>query len=330
MRTGGATRWIAGGGFALLACAAAAAPLDLGRQMADAFVRGEVAAVWGASTPAMQQALGSVDDLRILQGRLATTFGHQETVLAERVEQRDGFAVFVRVARWSGAAGPLETTIAFDPAGRIAGFHIRPQPVAAPSPHLAYQTRAELHLPFDGEWFVYWGGRGIEDNYHAAYRGQQFALDLLILRNGQSHAGDPARLDSYHCWETPILAPAEGVVVQAVGGLPDQAIGSADPANPAGNHVVIDFGHGEFGFLAHLRQHSLRVGQGDRVVRGQLIGLCGNSGNTTEPHLHFHLQTGPQLGTGEGLPAQFQHYVANGHPVERGEPRRGDSLRPAP
>jgi hypothetical protein len=70
--------------------------------------------------------------------------------------------------------------------------------------------------------------------------------------------------------------------------------------------------------------------KGDQVKAGDLLGLCGNSGNSSEPHLHYHLQTTAEFGKGEGLPAQFQGYVADGEDVERGEPRKGQAIRPQP
>ena len=117
-------------------------------------------------------------------------------------------------------------------------------------------------------------------------------------------------------------------MVTAVSVLPDQAIGSSDPAHPAGNHVVLDFGNGEFGFLAHMRSGSLKVKAGDKVEAGQEVGRCGNSGNTSEPHLHFHLQTTPNLAEGEGLPARFVDYMADGKSVESGEPEQGQAIEP--
>lgn len=149
------------------------------------------------------------------------------------------------------------------------------------------------------------------------------------MRDGQRHSGDPSSLESYHCWGRSILAPAEGVVVRSVDDLPDQAIGASDPAKPAGNHIVIDFGNDEYGVLAHLRRGSVRVAEGDAVTAGQEIGLCGNSGNTSEPHLHFHMQTSPRLDQGEGLPMQFTNYRANDTLIDRGEPRKGEYIRAA-
>ena len=302
-------------------------PLAEGRRIADLFFAGDVQAIWSASTQEMQQALGSPDDFAALRMNLLTELGTEEEVLSEQTETHADLNVFKRVARWSGVPQPLEMVIAINNARQIGGFWIKPQPVAAPSQHMEYQTKANLCLPVIGEWFVYWGGRTIEDNYHAIDLGQRFAMDLLILRDGKSHKGNPASLDAYHCWEQPILTPSDGMVVHAIDGLPDQAIGASDTANPAGNHVVIDFGNGEYGFLAHLQQGSILVAAGDQVKARQQIGLCGNSGNSSEPHLHFHLQTTSELGVGEGLPAQFLNYQANGSQIERCEPKKGEFIQ---
>lgn len=307
-----------------------------GQAAADALVAGDTAPLWPQMTPDLQDLFGSPAGLAAFAGGLRKALGDEVEVLSRETVQQGAMVVHERLSRWTGAAVPLQVVVTVDETGRIAGLLAQPQPQPADSPHLDYQTRTRLRLPLQGDWHVYWGGRSVSDNYHAADPGQRFALDLLVMRDGASHAGDPADLASYHCWDQPVLAPADGKVLQAVGNLPDQPIGQTDPGNPAGNHVVIDFGPGhyfrqrEIGFLAHLRQDSVTVAPGDMVTAGQEIGRCGNSGNSSEPHLHFHLQDGPLLGRGLGLPAQFLDYMADGVPVERGEPLRGQTIRLAP
>jgi hypothetical protein len=285
--------------------------------------------VWNDLAPQVQQLFGSVDGLKAFRDELTTSFGDETAVLEESVEPRDGIDTYVRSARWSRSEAPILMELGMGADGIVVGFLVRPLAVLAESRFLNYQTQTPLRLPFEGEWFVVWGGRTLEQNYHAADRAQRFATDLLIYRNGSSHRGEPQVLESYYCWDQPILAPAEGSVSIAVNDLPDNAIGSTDTQHPAGNHVVLDFGNGEFGFLGHMRQGSVQVQQGDRVTAGQELGRCGNSGNTSEPHLHFHLQTTPNLSDGEGLPAYFNDYLADGEPVERGEPQAGQTLKPA-
>ena len=81
----------------------------------------------------------------------------------------------------------------------IYGFFIRPIPSEAPSDFLDYQTKTNLRLPFNDLWDVVWGGRSIQDNYHAAYSDQRFASDFLIIKNGFTHIGDGATNEDYYC-----------------------------------------------------------------------------------------------------------------------------------
>src|SRR5207244_7657330 len=111
-----------------------------------------------------------------------------------------------------------------------------------------------FHLPFEGEWFVFWGGRTIEENYHAIAVDQRFAYDLLVMRNGVSHPPDTKDNSGYYCWNAAIVAPADGVVTEAVDGIEDNVPGRMNPAAPAGNHVVIDHGTGEYSLLPPIRR----------------------------------------------------------------------------
>jgi hypothetical protein len=277
-------------------------------------------------SPELQQAFGSVEGLQGFRAGLERDFGTEVEVLKEEVQSpQPGVDVYSRTATWSAANATLlmQWTLAGE---RIAGFLVQPVPVLAESRFLDYRTKAELHLPFDGRWFVVWGGRTLQQNYHAADRAQRFAMDMLIYRSGVTHTGDATRLESYYCWDQPIRAPAAGTIVAVTNDLPDNPIGQTDTQHPLGNHVVIDLGDGEFAFLAHMRQGSIAVAAGDTVAVGDELGRCGNSGNTSEPHLHMHLQTTPDLADGEGLPAQFVNYTADDLPVERDELLAGQQV----
>lgn len=302
--------------------------MNKGRHIIELFYAGEVLAIWSASTPDMQKAFGSYDSLEKLRDKLIAQFGTEYEVFSEHTEIKEDLKIYTRVSQWTNAEAPLVLIVAINNFDKVAGFWIKPQAVAAFSPHLKYQVKSKLRIPVSGEWFVYWGGRTIEENYHAVDKGQRFAIDLLILENEKSHKESSSSLGDYHCWGKPILASAGGVVVNVVDRLPDQAIGASDSTNPAGNHVVIDFGNKEYGFFAHMQNNSICVSKGDHVASGQEIGLCGNSGNSSEPHLHFHLQTSPILGQGEGLPAQFRNYRADGVLTSLGEPAKGQIIQP--
>lgn len=316
--------------FAAAPALADDAVLAEGRQRSQQFLNRDFPALWSAMTPEMQQGFGTIEALEKFRSDLETGFGAESGEPEEKTLKHQGFDIYVRTARWTKSPHPVVMQWTFDSEKRIAGFFVRQAPVAAESRYLDYQTKAALRLPFDGEWFVFWGGRTVEQNYHAADRAQRFAIDFLVRRDGVSHSGDPARLENYFCWDQQILAPADATVAAVVDGLPDQEIGQSDPNNAAGNHVVLDLGNSEFAFLAHMRRGSVAVKVGDKVAAGQELGRCGNSGNTSEPHLHFHLQTTPVLHRGEGLPAFFEDYVADGKPVARGEPVQGQLVRPEP
>lgn len=306
---------------------------ELGREMTDRFRAGDVDYLWQRMTSTMQQALGSRSALAGFHDQVGQQLGAPAALVEETVTSRDGFQVYLRVERFDKAPGEVVTQWTFDSEQRIAGFFVRPKELPsepADSPHLDYRTRNRLRLPFDGRWFVFWGGRVPEQNYHVVAADQRFAYDLLVRVDGKSHTGDGGALADYHCWDRPILAPAAGEVVTAVDGLPDHPPGELHPRDAAGNHVVLDLGEGEYALLAHLRQGSVTLSPGDRVAAGQPLGRCGNSGNSSEPHLHFHLQDGPIFGEGLGLPAFFTDYLADGEPVERGEPLRGQTVEPKP
>lgn len=197
----------------------------------------------------------------------------------------------------------------------------------APTRFADYQTHAALQLPFDGEWYVLWGGRSVGQNRHAVAGDQRFAYDFLVLRDRRSFSGGGEENCEYYCFGQPVYAPAAGVVIDVIDSIPDNLPGVMNPALPAGNCVILDHGESEFSVLAHLQESSPKLRKGETVRAGDLLGLCGNSGNSSEPHLHYHLQNSPTLLRAEGLPAQFLGYMANRQPVSRGEPAAGQMIR---
>ncbi|QRG66030.1 M23 family metallopeptidase [Brevibacillus choshinensis] len=156
-------------------------------------------------------------------------------------------------------------------------------------------TKGTYHLPFRGEWFTYWGGTNELVNYHYAYPSQRYAFDFLVMRNGRTYSGDPKRNDSYYAFGMPILAPASGTVLKVSGSIWDNEPGSYNEEYAAGNFVEIDHGNGEYSLLAHLKHGSVTVKPGVHVERGQVIGQCGNSGNSREPHLHMQVSDSSDL-----------------------------------
>jgi Peptidase family M23 len=151
-----------------------------------------------------------------------------------------------------------------------------------------------------GRWAVMVGGFSAL-NHHLHTPGQAGGLDLIAVRpDGARAAGVcPDRLEAYEGYGREVVSPCDGVVVAAVDDLPDQVPQRIRTAPPAGNHVRIDTGRCIV-HLSHLRPGSLRVAEGDQVVTGERLGEVGNSGRSSEPHLHIHAER-----SGHGLRLRF-------------------------
>jgi murein DD-endopeptidase MepM/ murein hydrolase activator NlpD len=138
---------------------------------------------------------------------------------------------------------------------------------------------------------------------------QRFAIDWVKLGDdNKTHSGDELKNESYHAEGVDALAVADGIVVAVKDSIPENVPGAQSRAvtinleTVGGNHVILDIGEGHYAFYAHLKPGSIRVKKGDRVKRGQVVGLVGNSGNSTEPHLHFHLSDSNSPLGSEGIP----------------------------
>ena len=138
---------------------------------------------------------------------------------------------------------------------------------------------------------------------------QRFAIDYVkVADDNKTFTGDQLKNESYYAEGVDALAVANGTVVAVKDSIPENVPGITSRAVPitletvGGNHVIIDIGGGKYAFYAHLKPGSLRVKLGDRVTRGQVVGLVGNSGNSTEPHLHFHISDANSPLGSEGVP----------------------------
>ena len=305
------------------------ASFEQGRAYSAMFYAGRFDSLWAKFSPQMKAAMkNDVATLRAFQAQVIGQLGAEKEVVTEEIKPSGEYALYVRTIRMVKAPAQrfvMQWAVTKD--GTIGGFLVQPAPELAASPYLSYETKTPLQLPFEGDWSVVWGGRTLDRNYHAVNAEQRFALDLLVKQGGATHGGDGKALTDYYCFGKPIFAPGAGTIAKIVDGNPDNAIGTTDPRNAAGNHVVIDHGNGEYSILAHLKYASVQVKMGDVVKQGDPIGACGNSGNTSEPHLHYQLQDkAAMFADAKGLPAQFLDYVADGKPVPRGEPVRGQTI----
>ncbi len=156
------------------------------------------------------------------------------------------------------------------------------------------------------------------------YIAQRFAIDWMQLdESGRLVHGDPSDVHNYPSYGNEVLAVADGTIVDTLNSLDDQIPGQLpDPKtitleNVDGNHVVIDLGAEIFAFYAHLQKGSVKVAAGEKVKRGQVIGLLGNTGNTSAPHLHFHLMESPSVLCSSGIPYALGSFDLAGQVPEK-------------
>jgi hypothetical protein len=202
----------------------------------------------------------------------------------------------------------------------------------------------QLRSPVRGRWIAVNSPADKVPSHGTHELGQTYAIDLV-------YAPDPSaerrfvwtpiarRPQTYPAFGRPVTAPADGVVVAASGWQRDHWSRDSWPALVyllvegmvfrsilsvlalsagrfvIGNHVVLDLGDGVHAVFAHLRRGSVKVRKGDRIKAGDLLGEVGNSGNSSEPHLHFHLMDGPRPLTASGLPFAIAYEQDGGHHV---------------
>jgi hypothetical protein len=168
---------------------------------------------------------------------------------------------------------------------------------------------ATVRLPSNEPRRVAAGGDTIATNYHAYMPDQRWAYDLVVepTKLGSSN------LEDYGCYGTMVVAPVSARVDYSTDGEPDQVPGklSGNWKSPLGNVVVFRLETGTYLLVAHMKPGSVLVKAGDLVKEGQPIGICGNSGNTSGPHIHIHHQRqdpkGRPINFAEGLPLYFRN-----------------------
>lgn len=169
----------------------------------------------------------------------------------------------------------------------------------------------------------------------------RYSYDFAMTdAQGRMYKNDGSKNEDWYGWGAPVLAPAAGKVIRAVGNLPDNAKGKrpafsreqfiADPSVMWGNHVEIDHGNGEISMLAHLKNSSVTLKVGDTVKAGQKIGEMGFSGDAFLVHLHYDLKTAPGFDA-DGLPSPFNEFErlngASWVKVKHGHADSGDIVR---
>ncbi len=184
-------------------------------------------------------------------------------------------------------------------------------------------------FPLRGIWYVGYGA-----SFHTGHRWavpEEFALDIAkVGENDLSHKGDGTRFEDYYAYSADVLAAADGRVIRTANDQPEDSTAmqrpdetqeayfarlqkeqgerlAKGPTAITGNYVMIDHGLSEYSLYAHLQPGSVRVHVGDQVKAGDVIGKLGSSGNSTEPHLHFHVCDKPDPLMCAGIPVNFNN-----------------------
>jgi len=217
-----------------------------------------------------------------------------------------------------------------------------------------YSQRANLRLPFDGDFIVYDG-----NDYYSHHRrvplsdplirqmkieanSGRYAYDFCAIdENGNLCSREPIKNEDYSTFGKPVHCLGDGVVVEVADGIKDNVVGKPqeysfkdfieNPKLLAGNHIVIEHYASEYSVIGHCKQHSIKVRTGDKVFQGQILGLAGNSGSSGIPHIHYQLQNCRNLLACEGLPCVFDSYDimlgSNSKHILHGFPKTGERLR---
>jgi murein DD-endopeptidase MepM/ murein hydrolase activator NlpD len=186
-------------------------------------------------------------------------------------------------------------------------------PVKQPAvPSVLDKQQTELSLPFTGAWVVTAGGEIREGTAPQNLLHQPYSFEFSGANAaGLRYKNDGKANEDYFGYAREVIAPASGTVVEVIDGIRDNSPGLRNPYALIGNTIVIQHSNREYSVLAFLKQNSIRVKVGDRIARGQVLAQCGNSGNATEPLLHYHLQDSPYLQTAKGIKFYFERTMVS-------------------
>ncbi len=253
----------------------------------------------------------------------------QEGVVGRTIEAgRSAIIFFMLDLGRTKAPRPIEHSLhVLDDKGGMHDITIAPLQVSDETPVI-------VAPPLRGEWIA---GDSVNNTPDAAHRravlvddghawlAQRYAIDWVQYKTVDgvrtTWKGPEDKNDSYFCYDQPIFSVAAGKVVDMADGLPENVPHSGNYAipidfnNAAGNHAVVEIGPHRYVLFAHMRPGTVRVKIGDHVHVGEMIGHVGNTGSSTEPHLHMHIDDQPSFLAGNGVPYEFTEGEASG-PVE--------------
>lgn len=192
----------------------------------------------------------------------------------------------------------------------------------------SYQSPNQHYLPVSGSWYV--AAAPAPNAHHRWGYMEEFAYDLIVIGDSnRTYRNDYTLPQNYYCYGQPVYATEDGEVAEALDGIADAEIYPKELSQDEymkfiqerqgkllerygfpglqGNHIIIKHTGNEYSFFAHLQTGSLLVKTGDKVKKGQIIARVGNSGNSTEPHLHFQMNESPDVFKSRGIPVRFKN-----------------------
>ena len=171
-------------------------------------------------------------------------------------------------------------------------------------PHPAESDCVILDLPVKGTWLAGQAGASVITNGHSKNR---YAIDILKLGpDGRMFKGKEKHVTDFYSYDEPVFAPADGRITQVVDSVQSDLLGNMDKNNSGGNYIIIDIGDEKYVYFGHLKKGSITVEQGQFVEAGALLGHIGNSGYSTHPHLHMHIQNKPGSGAEDRITYPFR------------------------
>ena len=298
---------------------------NVARSLVTSINEGDYQAMSDRFSAAMRDAMPP-DRAQTFFGGLRSRLGRIEKCEAKKVSLHRTATFTLNFAR--GAKRDMK--IVLDDRDLVAGLWIREHTEPAPVPD---RNQTELSLPFRGQWKVVWGGDTRELNRHHDVPNERYAFDFIgVGPDGETRKGSALRNTDYYAFGRDVLAPAAGTVTEVIRGVHDCRPETMNPFSGLGNAVFIQHSEHEVSVLAHLKQGSVKVEVGDTVERGQVVGRCGNSGNSSEPHIHFHLQNVPRIEEATSIKCFFRDVRLTDddgtRDVEDCSPVKGDVVAP--
>lgn len=267
-----------------------------GETIGTRFLKGEFQAIYNQTASNFKEMI-TIEQFMELSSSF--NFGVQNYSLVSETRLTD----YLRHYLWLDNEKFKAISVIFDPDDVIHSLLLAPYETY---PETDNQLSKNTYMmPIQDEWFVFWGGANQFINYHYEIEEQRYAYDLVIIKNGQSFRNTPTSNDDFYAFNKEVVAPCDGRVVQVVNSIVDNELGSTNVSNPEGNYVIIQHANNEYSLIAHFKQNSIVVKEGQMIKQSQLVGFCGNSGNSSEPHIHFQVMNSPNHHNAKSIRIRF-------------------------